>query len=200
LVILVIYLSNVIPFPGFLPENPHHTPLPPVSMKVLSHLTTHPPTHPLLPHHPSISLCWCIKHSQDQGFPLPMMPDKAIVCYICRWSHESLQVYCLVGSLVSRSSGDLVGWYCCSSYGVVNPFRYFSPPNSSTGVPVLTPMVGCEHLQLYQYGSGRASQKTSIPGSCQQARLGISNSNWDWVWWLNMGWISRWGSLWMAFP
>ena len=28
--------------------------------------------------------------------------------------------------------------------------------------------------------------------------VGISNS--VWVWWLFMGWIPRWGSLWMAFP
>jgi hypothetical protein len=46
--------------------------------------------------------------------------------------------------------------------------------------------------------SGRASQGTAIPGSCQQALLGISNS--VWVWCLQMGWIPRWDSLWMACP
>ena len=45
-------------------------------------------------------------------------------------------------------------------------------------------------------GSGRASQETS--GSCQYALLSVHNSVWDW--WLYMGWISRWSSLWMAFP
>ena len=30
----------------------------------------------------------------------------------------------------------LVGWYCCSSYGITNPFSSISPsPTSSTGVP-----------------------------------------------------------------
>jgi hypothetical protein len=32
--------------------------------------------------------------------PLPPMPDKAILCYICSWSHGSLQLYSLVGGLV----------------------------------------------------------------------------------------------------
>ena len=37
-----------------------------------------------------------------------------------------------------------------------------------------------------------------IPGSCQQVILGICNS--VWVWCLQMGWIPRWGGLWMVFP
>ena len=36
-----------------------------------------PPTHPHLPHCPTIPLHWAIKPSQDQGPPLPLMPDKA---------------------------------------------------------------------------------------------------------------------------
>lgn len=71
-------------------------------------------------------------------------------------------------------------------------------PNSSTGVPVLSPMVGWEHPHLYWSGSGRASQETAVSGSCQQALLGISNT--VWIWYLHVGWIPRWGSLWMAFP
>jgi hypothetical protein len=54
-------------------------------------------------------------------------------------------------------------------------------------------MLGCECLHLYWSGAGRASQETAIPGSCQQALLGISNS--VEVWCLQMGWISRWGSV-----
>jgi len=95
--------------------------------------------------------------------------------------------------------GDLFGWYCCSSYGFANPFSSFSSfSNSSIGDPTLSPMVGCEHPPLYLSGSGRASQETSIPGSYQHALLGICNS--VLVWWLYMGWIPRWSSLWMAFP
>jgi hypothetical protein len=37
-------------------------------------------------------------------------------------------------------------------------------------------MVGCEYLHLYWSGAGRTSQGTAIPGSCQQALLGNSNS------------------------
>ena len=75
----------------------------------------------------------------------------------------------------------------------------FSPlPNSSSGVPVLSWMVGCKQPHLYWSGSGRASQETAVPGSCQQALLGICNS--VWFWYLHVGWIPRWGSLQMAFP
>jgi hypothetical protein len=38
------------------------------------------------------------------------MPDKAILYYICGWSHGSLHVYSLVGSLVLGSSGG-TGWF-----------------------------------------------------------------------------------------
>ena len=113
--------------------------------------------------------------------------------YVC------LHVYSLVGDLVPGSSGGLVSWYYFSSCGVANPFGSFSPfSNSSIEDPILSQMVGWEHLPLYLSGSGRASQETTISGCCQHALLGIYNS--VCVWWLYMRWIPRWGSLWMAFP
>jgi hypothetical protein len=63
--------------------------------------------------------------------------------------------------------------------------------------PMISSMIGCKCPHLYWSGSGRASQGTAIPGSCQQALLGISNS--VSVWCLQMTWIPRWGSLWMTF-
>ena len=87
----------------------------------------------------------------------------------------------------------------CSSYRVAITFSTFSTsPNSSFVVLVLSLIVDCEHLPLYWSGSGRTSQYTAMPGSCQQVLLGIHNS--VWVWCLQMGWIPRWGSLWMALP
>jgi hypothetical protein len=56
----------------------------------------------------------------------------------------------------------------------------------------------CEHPLLYLPGTGIASQETAISGSCQQNLAGICNS--VWVWWLFMGCIPRWGSLWMVLP
>ena len=50
----------------------------PASMRVL----THPPTHS----HFNTKF-WGFKPSQDQGPPLSLMPDEAILCYICGWSH-----------------------------------------------------------------------------------------------------------------
>jgi hypothetical protein len=63
---------------------------------------------------------------------------------------------------------------------------------------VLSPMDGYENPLLYLSGIGKASQETAKSGSCQQALVGIHNS--VWVWLLNMGWISRWGSLWIFIP
>jgi hypothetical protein len=123
------------------------------------------PTHPLPPHHPSIHLHWSIEPPQNQGPPLPLMPDKAIVFYIWGWSHGTGHVHSLVGGLVPGSSGVLVGWCCCSSYGVAKPFSSLSPSaNFSNGVPMLRWMVDCKHPHLYLYwpGSGRASQRTPV--------------------------------------
>ena len=63
-------------------------------------------TYPLLPHYTSIPQHWGIEPPQDQGPPLPLMPDKAILCYVSSWSHGSLHVYFLVGDLVPGSSGE----------------------------------------------------------------------------------------------
>ena len=43
----------------------------------------HQPTHPLLSHYPGIPLHWDKEPSQDQGPPLTLMPDNAILCHIC---------------------------------------------------------------------------------------------------------------------
>jgi hypothetical protein len=56
-------------------------PTPPASMKVRPHAPTHS-------HLPTLKL-----PSQEQEPLLPLMPDKAILCYIYSWIHGSLQVY-----------------------------------------------------------------------------------------------------------
>jgi hypothetical protein len=63
---------------------------------------------------------------------------------------------------------------------------------------VFHPIDDCEHLLLYLPGTGIASHETAILGSFQQNLAGICNS--VCVWWLNMGWIPGWGSLWMVHP
>jgi hypothetical protein len=67
------------------------------------------PTHPLLPHRSSTPLCWGTKSPHDQESLLSLMPGKAILCYLCCWSHGSLHVYSFVGGLVPGSSGGS-GW------------------------------------------------------------------------------------------
>jgi hypothetical protein len=68
------------------------------------------PINPLPLPGPGIPLHSSTKPLQDQGPLLPWMTDKAILCYICGWSHGSLHVFSLVGGLVSGSSGG-TGWF-----------------------------------------------------------------------------------------
>jgi hypothetical protein len=99
LVILFIYISMLSPFPVSHLQTPYPIPLSPDSMRVL------PASDPVPPHHPGIPLHWSIEPSQNQGPLLPVMHNKAILCYICIWSHGSLHVYSLVSGLVLGSSG-----------------------------------------------------------------------------------------------
>jgi hypothetical protein len=69
------------------------SPLHLASMRVLTYL--------LPPYCSSIPLCWGIKPPLNQGPPLLLLSGKAILCYICIWSHGSLQVYFLVSVLDS---------------------------------------------------------------------------------------------------
>jgi hypothetical protein len=101
--------------------------------------------------------------------------------------------------LETRALGVLVTSYCCSSYRVADPFSSLGAFSSSfIGGPVFHPIDDCEHPLLYLPGIGIASQETTISGSFQQNLAGICNS--VWVWWLFMGWIPGWGSLWMDLP
>jgi len=70
------------------PLSPSPIPRSPTSMKML------PPTHSP-PQQPGILLHWGNEPSQDQGLLLLLMPDNAILCYICGWSPGSLHVYSL---------------------------------------------------------------------------------------------------------
>jgi hypothetical protein len=67
------------------------------------------------------------------------MPDKAILGYMCIWSHGSLYVYSLVGGLVPGSMGG-GGWLVDI---VVLPMRLQTP--SAPSVLPLTPLLGTPH-------------------------------------------------------
>ena len=101
LVILFIYISNIIPFLCFPSTNP-------LSFSLSSLLLWgSSATHIFPPCNPGIPLLWGIKFPQDKRSPLPVMSDKALLCYIGSWSH----VYFLIGGLVlgsSRGSGCLI--------------------------------------------------------------------------------------------
>jgi hypothetical protein len=55
-------------------------------------MLTHPPTHPHLPHPSNILLLWDIKPLQDQVLPLPLLPDKAVLYYVCSRSYGSAMI------------------------------------------------------------------------------------------------------------
>ena len=88
--IFFIYISNFIPF--------SHLPI----ISSLLSLLTNPPTPALLS---CIPLHWGLEPSQDQGPLLSLISHKAILCYICGWSLESLLVYSLASDLVPGTSG-----------------------------------------------------------------------------------------------
>ena len=100
-------------------------------------------------------------------------------------------MYFLVGGLVPGSSGRS-GWLILLFFlwdGNPSSPSVLSLTGTSIGVSVLSLMVGYKHPHLYWSGSGRASQKTTISGSCQHALLGINNI--VWVSCLHMGWIPQ---------
>jgi hypothetical protein len=96
LVILFIYISNVIPLPSFPSTSPLSCPPSPCLYGGAP-----PPAHTPLPQWPSVPLSCVIKPPQTS---LPVMPDKAILCYISSWSHGyPLCTLCLVCTHLSTS-------------------------------------------------------------------------------------------------
>jgi len=88
---------------------------------------TPPPSHPLPPQHPGemilhrtkgFSSYWC------QTIPSP-------ATYMVEATGPSMCALWLVVYSLGTLGGGLVRWYCCSSYGVTNPFSFFSPPLGS---------------------------------------------------------------------
>jgi hypothetical protein len=63
---------------------------------------------------------------------------------------------------------------------------------------VFHPIADCEHPLLYLPGTDIVAQEAAISGSFQQNLAGIYNN--VCVWWLIMGWILGWYSLWMVHP
>jgi hypothetical protein len=63
---------------------------------------------------------------------------------------------------------------------------------------VFHPIANCEHPLLCLPGTGIASQETAISGSFQQNLAGVCNG--VSIWRLIMGWIPRYGNLWMVHP
>jgi hypothetical protein len=128
--IFFIYISSVIPFlVSPLPESPT-----PFSLPLLFYEGVAPCNHPLPPPCPRFPYTGTsIDSSQGQEPLLPLIPDKAILCYICSWSHVES------GWLILF----LLLWHC-------KPLQLLqSFSNSSTGDPTLSPIVGFKHLPLY---------------------------------------------------
>jgi hypothetical protein len=89
--------------PGYRSTNPSIPHLPFSShLPIWGCYTTHPYSlAPQLQHPPTLGH----QNSQDYRPPLPLLSGKAIFCYMCMWSHGSLQVYSLDGGLDSGRTG-----------------------------------------------------------------------------------------------
>jgi hypothetical protein len=125
-----------------------------------------PPTHPIPPHCSSIPLHWGIKPPQDTGPPLPLMPDKSIICYICTWSHGSLHVHSLVGGLVPGSFGGS-GW-------LILLFMGLQSPSAPSVLPLALPQglldsVWWLTVSICIYISRALAEPLGTACSCQQA-------------------------------
>ena len=134
------------------------------------------PTHSLPPHPSSIPCLWGIKPPQDQGPPLPLRPGKTVLSYIRSSGHGQAPGCFMVGGLVPLELGGvhLLDAVVLPIW-LQNPLQLFSPfSNSSIGVPGFNLMIVCKYLHLSQSDAGRASQRTSMPGSCLQAHPGTS--------------------------
>jgi hypothetical protein len=59
-------------------------------------------------------------------------------------------------------------------------------------------MDDCDYPLLYLPGIYKGPQEIAISGFTHQALVGICHS--VWVWWLFIGWIAKWVSLWMVVP
>jgi hypothetical protein len=185
LVILFIYILNVITFP----VSPLQTPIPISPLSVSMRVLPYPPTHSYLT---ALAFPYTEESSLHRTKGLPSHCCQIRLSSVTHAVGAMGPSMCTL-SLVVLSLGALgcpVGWYCCSSYGVANPFNFFSPsPISSIGVSVLSLMVVWKHPHLCWPGSGEVSQETAVSGFCQQVLLGISIH--VWIWWLHMGWIPR---------
>jgi hypothetical protein len=101
--------------------------------------------------------------------------------------------------LETGALGVLVSSYCSSTYRVADPFSSLGTFSSSyIGGPVFHSIDDNGYPLLYLTGTGIASQETAISDSFQQNLAGICNS--VCIWWLILGWIPRWGSLWVVHP
>jgi hypothetical protein len=95
-----IYFSNVKLFTSYLSTD--LLSLPPSSLYLWGYSLT---AHPLLLQHPCIPLLWVMGPVQYQGAPLPVIPDKAILCYISSWCQVYPHMYSLAGVLVPGCFG-----------------------------------------------------------------------------------------------
>jgi len=118
--IFCIYISNVIPFSGFPFQNP-----PILSPLALLLWGCYPPTHSLWRPCPGIPMYWGIELSKTKALSSQWcLTRPSSATYAAGALGLSMcSLWLVVYSLVAL--GCLVVRYCCSSYGVANPFIYF---------------------------------------------------------------------------
>jgi hypothetical protein len=137
-----------------------------------------PPTHPHLTFSHSPSLGHQVSTGLGPSFLTEARQGSPLVYMLGHKGYRRAYVCSLVAGLVSGSSHgfglvDTVGLLMgLPSLQLIHP-----SPNTSIGShPDLSPMVGCKYLHMPQSASGRASQRTTMLGSCLQAQHCNRNS------------------------
>lgn len=105
---------------------------------------------------------------QDQGLLLLLVPNKAIICYICIWSHRSVHEQSIIIVFITEHSYSLTLLFLWveSTINSCNPFS-----KSSNKRSIFSSLYCHWHSLLYLTCSGCVCQEKSISGSWQHALL-----------------------------
>jgi hypothetical protein len=120
-----------------IPQLPIHQPpipqpsSPPFTLPLWGCSPTHPPSPAAPLQHPPV-----LGHETSTGSRASPHIDKAILCYLCIWSHGSLPIYSLIGGLVPGSTGwsdqlMLLFPWGCNPPQLLQPFRQLPHQGSS---------------------------------------------------------------------
>jgi hypothetical protein len=119
---------------------------------------------------------------------------KSTPCVLFVWRFSCWELLLRVGAFTWHYCSSYAVEILCSSFSPLSKLFYWGPPQAQyDGWFWVFAFVLVRCCQS-------PSQGTAIPGSCQQAILGIRNSTFFFFFNLKIEWIPRWDHLLMSFP